>query len=49
MESVEPVVTGPPDGDRCGLFTAVAGVWRCADGAESLVPARTLVWFQVRT
>jgi environmental stress-induced protein Ves len=45
MERVEPGVAWTPDGDWCGLFAAVAGAWRCADGAESQVPARTLVWF----
>ena len=45
MESVEPGVAWTPGGGRCGLFAAVAGTWRCADGAESQVPARTLVWF----
>jgi environmental stress-induced protein Ves len=45
MESVEPGGAWTPGGGWCGLFAAVAGVWRCADGAEGPVPARTLVWF----
>jgi len=51
MRPVDPGVPWPPEGARCGLFTAVAGRWSALDDhgrAERIgdLPPRALLWLE---
>lgn len=44
MQSIDDEEAWRADSLHCGLFTAVAGAWRCADGRHVELPARSLLW-----
>jgi environmental stress-induced protein Ves len=46
MLSVHDKLAWQAQAAQCGLFTAVAGTWMCADGQHHKLAARTLLWFE---